>query len=120
MIVVTRESSGPDFTAALAAGFADVLHAGDVVALEGDLGAGKTTFTRELAARLGVPAGVVSSPTFVVVNVYPIAPRAAQPTLKRLIHIDAYRVTSDEDTAALSHLAWLTRFSGAARPDLRA
>jgi tRNA threonylcarbamoyladenosine biosynthesis protein TsaE len=100
MIACTRISSDEDVTAALAAGLADVVAPGDVICLEGDMGAGKTTFTRAFAASLGVREGV-SSPTFVVVNVYPLPQRADG--LARLIHIDAYRVTSDED---LEPLGW--------------
>ena len=51
----------------LARKFAAELKPGDVVCLEGDLGAGKTTFTQGLAAALGVP-GRVTSPTFCIVQ----------------------------------------------------
>ena len=54
-------------TWALARQFAAELKPGDVVCLEGDLGAGKTTFTQGLAAALGV-AGRVTSPTFCLVQ----------------------------------------------------
>jgi tRNA threonylcarbamoyladenosine biosynthesis protein TsaE len=114
MIVVTRESSSCEFTAALASGLADIMQPGDVIALEGDLGAGKTTFTRELANALGVHAGTVSSPTFVIVNVYPVPTRAGSstPAIARLIHIDAYRVSSDED---LEPLGWDQLFNTATK-----
>lgn len=46
------------------------LRAGDVVALTGELGSGKTTFVQGLAAGLGVPAGRVASPSFVLVREY--------------------------------------------------
>ena len=101
MITFTRTCTDEGATAALAAGLADVLAPGDVITLEGDLGAGKTTFTRELATALGVPAGSVSSPTFVIVNIYPVPTR--RDGLARLVHIDAYRVTSDE---YLEPLGW--------------
>jgi tRNA threonylcarbamoyladenosine biosynthesis protein TsaE len=62
-----------------------VLRAGDCVALEGPLGAGKTTFVQGLARGLGVPPEVpVTSPTFVLVSEYP----ARVP----LRHADFYRV----------------------------
>ncbi|HLP85166.1 MAG TPA: tRNA (adenosine(37)-N6)-threonylcarbamoyltransferase complex ATPase subunit type 1 TsaE [Phycisphaerales bacterium] len=101
MISFTRVSTDEEMTAALAGGLADVLSAGDVVLLEGDLGAGKTTFTRALAEALGVKPGHVSSPTFIIVNVYPVTTMVRG--IARLVHVDAYRVTSDED---LEPLGW--------------
>jgi len=61
------------------------LQAGDVVALEGDLGGGKTTFVQGLAAGWG-STDAVSSPTFVLVNVY------QRTNGSRLYHVDAYRL----------------------------
>ncbi|OGQ89524.1 MAG: tRNA (adenosine(37)-N6)-threonylcarbamoyltransferase complex ATPase subunit type 1 TsaE [Deltaproteobacteria bacterium RIFOXYA12_FULL_58_15] len=70
----------------------EVLEAGTVLALNGDLGAGKTTFVQGLAAGLGVvDLDEVLSPTYTLVNEYP----AANLTL---IHIDFYRL--DDPTAA--------------------
>jgi len=66
-----------------------------VLALHGELGAGKTTFTQVLAGLLGVEH-YVTSPTFVVMRMYPI-PHAADndPVLfSQLVHIDAYRIGS--------------------------
>jgi tRNA threonylcarbamoyladenosine biosynthesis protein TsaE len=62
-------SEGPEATEAFAARFAKLLRAGDVVALHGELGAGKTCFVRGLAAGLGVE-GPVSSPTFTLMHAY--------------------------------------------------
>lgn len=67
-----------------------------VVALSGDLGAGKTTFTKELAALIGVTENV-ASPTFVIERVYPIDLDG----FKNFIHIDAYRMEKEEDILAL-------------------
>jgi tRNA threonylcarbamoyladenosine biosynthesis protein TsaE len=67
-----------------------------VVALSGDLGSGKTTFTKELAAEIGVTENV-ASPTFVIERVYPIDLDG----FKNLIHIDAYRMEKDEDILML-------------------
>lgn len=86
-------------TDALGRALAAVLVAGDTVALEGDLGAGKTTLVRTIAVARGIDAGVVSSPTFVIVNEYP-APREGEPVL---VHVDAYRLTSADD---LDPLGW--------------
>lgn len=100
MIVFSRTTTDEAHTAALASGLADILAPADIILLEGEMGAGKTTFTRALAESLGISQGV-SSPTFVIVNVYPVPAR--KDALTRLIHIDAYRVTSDED---LEPLGW--------------
>jgi tRNA threonylcarbamoyl adenosine modification protein YjeE len=70
---------------------ASVLRAGDVVVLDGPLGAGKTTFTQGLAQGLNV-SGVVTSPTFVVARAH--KPLADGPAL---VHVDAYRLTGAGD-----------------------
>lgn len=70
-----------------AARLAPVLQAGDLVLLVGELGAGKTTFTRGLGAALGV-RGTVTSPTFVLARTHP------RPTGPALVHVDAYRLGS--------------------------
>jgi len=64
------------------------LAAGDVVVLDGDLGAGKTTLTQGLARGLGV-GEAVTSPTFVIARVH-----AAAPGRPALVHVDAYRLGS--------------------------
>lgn len=77
-------SQGPADTAALAADLAARVGAGDVILLEGDLGAGKTTFARALCAALGVD-GPVTSPTFGVAHRYD-AP------LGLIAHLDLHRL----------------------------
>lgn len=65
-----------------------------VLFLEGDLGAGKTTFTKEIASVLGIEKEGVHSPTFILKKEY----KGSHPFFKKLIHIDAYRFESkDED-----------------------
>lgn len=70
-----------------------------VVALEGNLGSGKTTFVQGFARALGVRENVLS-PTFVLMKVYQLA--KAQ-KFKHLIHIDCYRLDSPKD---LLHLGF--------------
>lgn len=78
----------PDALTTEAAGrrLASLLRAGDLVILTGDLGAGKTTFTRGLGAGLGV-RGPVTSPTFVIARTHPSLAHGPQ-----LLHVDAYRL----------------------------
>ena len=71
----------------IAAAFASKLVGGDVVLLHGDLGAGKTTFTKGIARALGVK-DVVTSPTFTIVKEYE-GERLA------LFHMDMYRLSGD-------------------------
>jgi tRNA threonylcarbamoyladenosine biosynthesis protein TsaE len=96
-------------TQAIAASLALRLHGGEVIALIGDLGAGKTTFVQGLAAALGVTSRV-KSPTFSIMNEYAIEPTKAQlwsqnnkpAKLARLIHADLYRLQNDAELSALS------------------
>jgi tRNA threonylcarbamoyladenosine biosynthesis protein TsaE len=81
--VVTLTSAGPDDTQRIAERFARDLGPGAVVALTGELGAGKTCFVQGLVRGLGV-ATRATSPTFVLVNEY--HGRLA------VHHVDAYRV----------------------------
>lgn len=69
--------------------FSKTLIGGEIIALQGDLGAGKTVFTKGLAKGLNVEQNV-NSPTFVLMKVYP----ASYGNIKQLVHIDAYRLRS--------------------------
>jgi tRNA threonylcarbamoyl adenosine modification protein YjeE len=74
---------------------AAVAEPGDVVILDGPLGAGKTTFTRGFGEGLNV-RGPITSPTFVIARVHPSL--AEGPAL---VHVDAYRIDSLEDIDSL-------------------
>lgn len=63
-----------------------------VLGLSGDLGAGKTAFTKEIARALGV-AGEVTSPTFVIEKRY----ATRDPRFRSLVHIDAYRLAGPKE-----------------------
>ncbi len=80
-------SRSPEQTRRVGMRLGGTLHAGDVVCLQGDLGAGKTTFVQGLAQGWG-SLDLVSSPTFILVNIY----RRAD--AKQLFHLDAYRLDS--------------------------
>ena len=75
-----------------------------VVALHGDLGAGKTTLTQEIAKQLKISESVIS-PTFVIIKKYNLPAQAGvvDKNFKYLIHIDAYRLNSSEE---LLKLGW--------------
>lgn len=72
---------------------AEVLQAGDLLVLSGELGAGKTTFTQGLGEGLGVRPGIIS-PTFVLVRIHPNLPDGPRPGGPDLVHVDAYRLGS--------------------------
>ncbi|MEJ5301449.1 MAG: tRNA (adenosine(37)-N6)-threonylcarbamoyltransferase complex ATPase subunit type 1 TsaE [Thermodesulforhabdaceae bacterium] len=75
--------------------FGSSLKAGDVVALWGDLGSGKTTFTRGIAQALGIPPSVpITSPTFTIINEYH--------GILKLYHIDLYRISGAADLETLT------------------
>lgn len=67
-----------------------------ILALQGDLGAGKTTFVQALAGELGITE-TIQSPTYVLMKSYPIAYK----NFTRLVHIDAYRLENPGEFAAL-------------------
>jgi tRNA threonylcarbamoyladenosine biosynthesis protein TsaE len=75
-----------------------------VVALSGDLGAGKTTFIQQLAQILGVVESV-TSPTFVIMKSYETIDSA----FESLVHMDAYRIEDDSELAPLNFSEVLTQ-----------
>lgn len=97
MIRLERHCRSLDSTARLAADIAAVLRAGDIVRLDGDMGAGKTTLVRAIAQARGVHPDAVSSPTYVVMNIY--GPEHGPP----IAHLDCYRLTSGDE---LDNLGW--------------
>lgn len=68
-----------------------------VLLLEGDLGAGKTTFTKALAEHLGIDKESVHSPTFILKKEY----GAEHPHFTKLVHVDAYRFTHPDEARVL-------------------
>jgi tRNA threonylcarbamoyladenosine biosynthesis protein TsaE len=95
------EVNSVEETWALARKFTEGLKSGDVICLEGDLGAGKTTFTQGLAAALGV-SGRVTSPTFCIVQEH-------LGDGKLLVHMDLYRLHGEEDVEAIGWEDYLAR-----------
>ena len=77
-------------TIKLGESYAKTLSAGDVVLLNGEMGGGKTAFTKGVAKGLGI-TDVITSPTYAYMNDYD----------GKLYHYDCYRLTSGEDAEAL-------------------
>ena len=92
-----RESNSAHETERMGAELAAMLSPGDVVLIEGELGAGKTTFVRGASRALGV-TGAITSPTFTIGQLYPAAGGPA------IAHVDLYRVAdlSAEDPELLA------------------
>jgi tRNA threonylcarbamoyladenosine biosynthesis protein TsaE len=105
------ETNSVEETWALAREFAKELHPGDVVCLEGDLGAGKTTFTQGLASAMGV-RGRVTSPTFCIVQEHDGAQQAGpgcQGNPAFLVHMDLYRLHGEDDVVSIGWEDYLAR-----------
>jgi tRNA threonylcarbamoyladenosine biosynthesis protein TsaE len=97
---LTHESHNVAQTEAIAATLARSLVGGEVIALDGELGAGKTQFVRGLVRGLGGSPRSVSSPTFVLLNVYDTG-------RLKVFHLDAYRVHSAEDLESIGFIELL-------------
>jgi tRNA threonylcarbamoyladenosine biosynthesis protein TsaE len=81
-------TNSPEETAAAAKELGELLEAGDIICLNGDLGAGKTAFTKGIAEALDIE-GYITSPTFTIVNEYEgILP---------LYHFDVYRIADPDE-----------------------
>lgn len=91
----------PEQTERLGEKLAQLLRPGDVIAYYGDLGAGKTAFTRGVAAGLGVQERV-TSPTYTIVNEY-LSGRMP------LFHFDMYRLSSSEELFDIGWEDYLAR-----------
>jgi tRNA threonylcarbamoyladenosine biosynthesis protein TsaE len=97
----TLQSASPEETAALGERLGRVLEGGDVVALVGDLGAGKTAFVQGLARGLEVTSARVASPSFTIVNEH--AGRVP------LFHIDLYRLDDPLELAEIGLGEYMAR-----------
>lgn len=113
---------GLDDVDRIGAAIAAVVAPGDVIALHGDLGAGKTTLARAILSALGL-AGEAPSPSFAIVQPY-----APPETVMPVLHVDLYRIEAPEeldelglDEARADHLLlieWPERMGARAWPDM--
>jgi len=101
---MTFSTKTPEQTKELAARFASTLQGGELLALEGELGSGKTTFVQGLGEALETNASV-RSPSFTLMNVYP----TNHPTIKFLVHLDCYRLGPSCSLEQLELEEWLER-----------
>lgn len=93
MNIIDKISKTEEETKELAADLAKLLAPGDVITLAGDLGAGKTTFTKGIALGLGI-SDIITSPTFTIVKEY-------EGDLS-LYHMDVYRLEYSEEDIGFS------------------
>jgi tRNA threonylcarbamoyladenosine biosynthesis protein TsaE len=93
-------SRSPEQTRRIGSRLGGALQAGDVICLQGDLGAGKTTFVQGVAQGWG-SRDAVSSPTFILVNIY------RREDQDQLSHMDAYRLDSAPEAEELDLEAML-------------
>ena len=98
---MTYVTNSPAETEALGQRLAETLQPGDVIAYTGDLGAGKTAFTRGLARGLGITERI-TSPTFTIVNEY-LSGRIP------LFHFDMYRLSSSDELFDIGWEDYLSR-----------
>lgn len=91
---VTLTTHSEEETIALGRAIGRVLVGGDVVALHGELGAGKTRLVRGIAEGVGADTSRVSSPTFVIMQEYPCRGGGS---LQTLVHMDAYRLQGGDE-----------------------
>ena len=98
---MTYVTNSPAETEALGQRLAERLQPGDVIAYTGDLGAGKTAFTRGLACGLGITERI-TSPTFTIVNEY-------QGGRLPLFHFDMYRLGSSDELYEIGWEDYLAR-----------
>jgi tRNA threonylcarbamoyladenosine biosynthesis protein TsaE len=92
-------TTGYKDTQELGSFFAKKLKGGEVLALYGDLGSGKTTFMQGLAKGLGITKNIIS-PTFIIMRTYEIGIKDKE-RIKNLYHLDLYRIENEEQAVDL-------------------
>lgn len=110
MAHLTFRTTSEDETIALGIALGRLLRSGDVLGLDGELGAGKTRLVRGIAEGLSLEPAQVSSPTYVLIHEYtlPLGAAAGESGTSRFVetplyHVDAYRLSGPDD---LDSLGW--------------
>lgn len=88
-------------TIALGQKIASQLKGGEIIALIGELGSGKTTLIKGIAQGLGIKK-IITSPSFVLMKIYPIKSKG----IKQLVHIDCYRIKKPQEISAIGALEY--------------
>lgn len=105
-------SKSEDETLKFAEDFVEQLRGGEVIALVGELGVGKTVFVKGLARGFGIKQKI-HSPTFLLMKMYKINRRTKKQkhrsTIKFLCHVDAYRLMGPDELVDVGLLDWLGR-----------
>lgn len=96
MHTIEIKSYSTEDTITVSQKIASLLRSGDVITLDGDLGAGKTVFTQGLAKSLGVE-DYVTSPTFTIMNIYNVSNVINPHITNEIYHFDVYRICSPEE-----------------------
>ena len=89
-MIMKLASGSPLFTKKIGLILSKILKSGDILLLDGELGAGKTTFISGIAEGLGIKENL-SSPSFTIINLYEIGSR------KKFIHADFYRLDNVDE-----------------------
>ena len=108
-VEIVIETRSPEESRSLGARLGALLRSGDVVLLNGDLGAGKTTLTQGIASGLGVQ-DYVQSPTFTIVQEHD--GRLGSGEQITLYHLDLYRLTDESDLESIGFDQYLEPMDG--------
>lgn len=98
-------SNSSEDTINFAFDFSKSLKGGEIVCLNGNLGAGKTTFIKGVAKFFNIKEDEIVSPTFTIANIY----KCNKNNIKNIIHIDAYRIKNEDEILEFGILEFFNR-----------
>ncbi len=108
--IISFISESESKTLKFAEDFAKQLRGGEIIALIGELGAGKTVFTKGMARGFGIKQKI-QSPTFLLMKIYKVTKSGSQEVreITFLCHVDAYRLGNAGELVDIGILDWLGR-----------